>query len=966
MQRRLSLVLVAFLLAFVHHTSFAADDAAQKLYGKLAKQNQERIRQITLFVLNTWNASFNQDVQQRLGGGGENKDGGNGDNNSGGDKSGSALSPAELNAIRDAAKEVTLQQVKLRFGGADGDVYNTLRFHVEEHDGEESGAKIKEVLSKVPGVYIVNPNPVTSLVSVGFKFTATLPEVLAKVQEFTASDECTFTSVSSSYSANDNAYNFILIPKPALAPKIEAAAVNSSGAEAPKEAGEAGAAKPEKKAEDAEQSKPAAIKEAHYNPQYGFLQLKYEGEELPVAEINRKLAALKLEAAPLEKLLGQLKAVGSNAGSHFPEEVEGTAVLIIQPTSDAVKPLLDSMEGVGSNLHAEYVPILRVVVMNSPLPVTPRQMVGLVQRSNPEFTIAADILQYNPETSRLTLGIHPNAERMKVIVQEAAEQLEATFEYDEKRHAILVKELEENKLGSEQIKQYLALMAKYGLAGMPFPGNDDNPPGILLYPDKAALDTIEASIRKQIPEPNLRIATPDPGNLAYLLKNGARCTITMELPRDTIGKLNAKMRSAATATAATTARNRKFNFFCECKGLSETDIVRTLEANNYYQVTYDEGGKTLSFAILDSAANFSFLLEDIQTRLQQRLSALGRSGRPMLFPLDTQMQLQVSGMPWNQVRPMLEEFPELEIGNVSNLEVKVLNVAPQTIINLLKRKPVEFNATLAEQRLRFRVNNGKPASEPLPPSDIRRLAQSLFTIPEVFDVDTAELLYFRTVAVSVRQGEDRVAPPIGDFYKAVRENAAPLSVGYLTPLDIRGKNELRRETLLEMSTDLARSDSSFFKEEQYLAPVVFPLYNDGQDITIRFAVGNEPPRNFRGTFRRYSPSRILVGKNFLNLSDLPKNLRARFDKKLNDEARSAFLQSHPAIAFKRDNLKDELEARVRMKLLLQMRSNLGRGWVFINEVWKNPSDMVDDIIEYRMKTVKKQFIPVVKGNNITY
>ena len=60
------------------------------------------------------------------------------------------------------------------------------------------------------------------------------------------------------------------------------------------------------------------------------------------------------------------------------------------------------------------------------------------------------------------------------------------------------------------------------------------------------------------------------------------------------------------------------------------------------------------------------------------------------------------------------------------------------------------------------------------------------------------------------------------------------------------------------------------------------------------------------------------------------------------------LARHPIITRYKLDREDAIAAKVNEWLLSQFEQNLPRGWVYVNNAWKLPEDMVEDVIEYRL------------------
>ena len=138
------------------------------------------------------------------------------------------------------------------------------------------------------------------------------------------------------------------------------------------------------------------------------------------------------------------------------------------------------------------------------------------------------------------------------------------------------------------------------------------------------------------------------------------------------------------------------------------------------------------------------------------------------------------------------------------------------------------------------------------------------------------------------------------------------------------------------------------KIEEALAEIDYPLYHENDLVEISFSpTENVARRTYSGAFKRIGRFKLSIGKDILGLNDLPEKLRARFDPDLNRRAREQVLDRHPV--FSRLNLErqEKIDERVKMMLTQQFEQNLQRGWVYIDDSWKLPSDMVHDVLVYR-------------------
>ena len=69
------------------------------------------------------------------------------------------------------------------------------------------------------------------------------------------------------------------------------------------------------------------------------------------------------------------------------------------------------------------------------------------------------------------------------------------------------------------------------------------------------------------------------------------------------------------------------------------------------------------------------------------------------------------------------------------------------------------------------------------------------------------------------------------------------------------------------------------------AAAKYPLYQEGEVVTIDFAIGRGPIKTYHGEYHTVGLTRIQIGSTTLFKKDLPETLQARFDAKLNESLR---------------------------------------------------------------------------------
>ncbi|GEM_PF-4675290 len=132
----------------------------------------------------------------------------------------------------------------------------------------------------------------------------------------------------------------------------------------------------------------------------------------------------------------------------------------------------------------------------------------------------------------------------------------------------------------------------------------------------------------------------------------------------------------------------------------------------------------------------------------------------------------------------------------------------------------------------------------------------------------------------------------------------------------------------------------------------YPLYKEGQKVEISFAHGNEPRRIYKGAFKLYPPFKLSIGKDMLNKNDLPEIYRARFYPEVNTQCRMEEFNKHLVLNKLKMEMEEAIAEEVKEIRRKQFEQNLPKGWVFLNETWKMPSELVEDTLEYRKEDMK--------------
>ncbi|MCQ2397494.1 MAG: hypothetical protein MJ106_07350, partial [Lentisphaeria bacterium] len=173
-------------------------------------------------------------------------------------------------------------------------------------------------------------------------------------------------------------------------------------------------------------------------------------------------------------------------------------------------------------------------------------------------------------------------------------------------------------------------------------------------------------------------------------------------------------------------------------------------------------------------------------------------------------------------------------------------------------------------------------------------------------------------------------------------------------VDLRNKVEIQEEAMRivsrmpEFQKDLKELEAQEIKD----AEEMYPLYKEGQKVEIRFAHGNEPRRTYKGTFKSAGPFKIWIGREMLNKADLPELFRARFYPDLNAKARQEEIAKHRLITKFQIEKEEAAAAKAKEMLQRQFDTNCPRGWIYINDVWKRPKELVVDTLEYRKHDLK--------------
>ncbi len=213
---------------------------------------------------------------------------------------------------------------------------------------------------------------------------------------------------------------------------------------------------------------------------------------------------------------------------------------------------------------------------------------------------------------------------------------------------------------------------------------------------------------------------------------------------------------------------------------------------------------------------------------------------------------------------------------------------------------------------------------------------------------------------------DRIRAAVLSRFGGRESDSISINRNMPAKVDVRSRTDLWEEARAEIDAnpEYFVDREAIVQQEIKDAIEKYPLYKEGETVEIRFAHGNEPRRTYRGTFRTGAGAyKIWIGRDMLNLDDLPDLLRPRFDAKLNQEARQKEVDKHILIQKAELKREEAIAALTKEKQKKQFERNLPRGWVYVNECWKMPSEMVDEILEYRKLDLKLRNTPRAPSTN---
>ncbi|MBO4618790.1 MAG: hypothetical protein J5654_01645 [Victivallales bacterium] len=113
-------------------------------------------------------------------------------------------------------------------------------------------------------------------------------------------------------------------------------------------------------------------------------------------------------------------------------------------------------------------------------------------------------------------------------------------------------------------------------------------------------------------------------------------------------------------------------------------------------------------------------------------------------------------------------------------------------------------------------------------------------------------------------------------------------------------NVLKKKTLIRvllvvllfgMTEVLSHSTFAMTREEaEAQAAEKYPLYQEGEKVNISYSIGRSPAKNYRGVYHKDAAGRILINSQYIRLNELPKELQARFDERLNETLRKQYVE----------------------------------------------------------------------------
>jgi len=166
-------------------------------------------------------------------------------------------------------------------------------------------------------------------------------------------------------------------------------------------------------------------------------------------------------------------------------------------------------------------------------------------------------------------------------------------------------------------------------------------------------------------------------------------------------------------------------------------------------------------------------------------------------------------------------------------------------------------------------------------------------------------------------------------------------------VDTRSEVDLYDAARKQVEAEFNQSEEQLRALEKQDAEKEFPLYKQGEIVNITFARGNEPRRTYYGAFRREGKYKLFIGGKQLSYVDLPEYYRARFDAKENEKARREMINRHVRVGRYKLEKQEALFNKKKQMLEEQYAKNLPRGWVYVDDAWHIPADLVENFVKTR-------------------
>lgn len=167
-------------------------------------------------------------------------------------------------------------------------------------------------------------------------------------------------------------------------------------------------------------------------------------------------------------------------------------------------------------------------------------------------------------------------------------------------------------------------------------------------------------------------------------------------------------------------------------------------------------------------------------------------------------------------------------------------------------------------------------------------------------------------------------------------------------LDIRNDGQLWKDAQ-KMVDEMPQYQVDFEKkrqEEIAAAKERYPLYREGQRVSIQFRTGNTPMRTYTGVFRNCGSARIWISQKTVVKADMPEEIRARFEPELNAAVIEREVNKIMEVFTNRRSKSMRDKAEEVNKELKEKRTQtlLAARLVYENGLWHTPSELVEDAI----------------------